>query len=146
MFHLQSSLTKCFFYRKKSFLSLITNSKDKIMSNFNELSCFSENYFSILQSSESYIEVRSKCTGQYWLIAKYTQKDFPEQVLYHKHSRQEQYHVHYCYDNDNALHSLSEIYAHDKYILKRQNKKHATPLVSNQKLLNEIHKMTKCDD
>lgn len=88
---------------------------------FAETSCFVGDYFKIIRNNERLIEVQSKNTQQFWLILKFKKKNFPKTVLYHRHTNHDRYHVHYYYNDDNALLGLAEIYQHDKYVLNRNN-------------------------
>ena len=84
-----------------------------------ESAAFSTGPLIILYSDESTIELQSETTLQYWMVKKFDKEGYPPVVLYHRHCLNEQYHVHFVYEQDNALLAYSEIMQHDKYIMKR---------------------------
>lgn len=100
-----------------------------------ELSVFEYGDFEIIDISKEHIEIKSNATDQYWLIQKFTSNGFPPVVLFHKHTASGKYHVHFVYDEDNALLAYSEIRQHDRYILKRDKKRISITKKTNLQLL-----------
>ncbi len=105
------------------------------MFDYAELSVFEHGDFEIIDISKEHIEIMSKATNQYWLIQKFTSVDFPPVVLFHKHTADGKYHVHFVYAEDNALLAYSEIRQHDRYILKRDKKRKSITKKTNLQLL-----------
>lgn len=100
-----------------------------------EFAAFSTGPFIIIYSDESTIELESDTTHQFWMVKKFDKDGYPPVVLYHRHGLTEQYHVHFVYEQDNALLAYSEIMQHDKYIMKRDAKRKKITSLSNKQLL-----------
>lgn len=103
-----------------------------------EINYFESDYFNIHREETMFIEVQSKNTKQFWLIMKFKKNNYPKIVLYHKHDLDSNYHVHFCFHEDNILLSLLEIQKHDKYILDRRKKRGLLGTVSSNQLLRAL--------
>ena len=100
-----------------------------------KINCFVNSYFRVISIDQSCIEVQSTKSYQYWKVRKINKVGYPKVVLYHKHTKQEQYHVHYSYADDNALKAVVEIINHDRYLLLRHANKSRSGIKSNRELL-----------
>ena len=104
-----------------------------------EIAAFTAGSFSIIEINDHKIELKSNDTGRFWLVQKFENSDYPPVVLYHKHSYKEEYHVHFVYDQDNALLAYSEIMQHEKYIMKRDSKRRKITCLSNRQLIAAVY-------
>ena len=73
-------------------------------------------YFTIIREDERFIEVKSKCTGHYWMVFKKTYDQDKPIVLYHKHSLTDNwYHEHWKTWTVSA--AVQNIKSHDEYVI-----------------------------
>lgn len=85
-----------------------------------ELSLISDSYFSILCTSETFIELKSNNTGHCWIIQKhFHQGKFPI-WLHHKHKQNDPYYHKHWQTFTVAL-AVQSIKSHDDYELKKQS-------------------------
>ncbi len=94
--------------------------------------------FTIYRFEDDILEIKSHMTSHMWLVKKFNDDNYPPMVLYHSHSKNEPYHVHSVYDNDNALLCYVEITNHDKLITKRRDLRNKLTSLSNQQLVRAI--------
>lgn len=94
-------------------------------------------YFDIISLRYDRAVIRSKDSGHYWTLKKFTQIGYPALVLYHSHNGKN-YHVHFCYADQDITQSISEIMSHDRYLKKKLKERYKVTLVSNGELLRAI--------
>ena len=79
-----------------------------------------DGYFNIIREEDKFIEVRSKCTGHYWMVFKKTYDQNKPVVLYHKHGKNDAwYHEHW--KTWTVKSAVSNIKSHDEYVLSHPN-------------------------
>lgn len=106
------------------------------MFDLGEKAAFTSKDFIKLSEGEDYIEVKSRHTGQDWLVKKFDREGYPPVVLYHRHAGADcRYHVHFVYGDDNALLAYLEIMQHERYIIKRNEKRWKITTLSNRALM-----------
>ncbi len=94
-------------------------------------------YFDVLAWGDDSVEIMSIDTVHYWIIKKFDEEGYPGMVLYHSHDG-ERYHVHYCYEEHDAMLAVSEIMSHDRYQKKKMKLRNKITRVSNLELLRAI--------
>lgn len=88
--------------------------------NKRDMELISKEYFEIIKRAPCYIELRSKCTGHYWIIYKPGYADKYNFWLYHKHGKEDQcYHLHRRKKHLEMV--IQEIQNHDLYQIKDRN-------------------------
>ena len=88
--------------------------------NKRDMELISKDYFEIIKRAPCYIELRSKCTGHYWIIYKPGYADKYNFWLYHKHGKEDQcYHLHRRKKRLEMV--IREIQNHDLYQVKGRN-------------------------
>lgn len=98
------------------------------------LSC---GYFDIIYWGDAWIELMSQDTKHYWIMKKFDKEGYPGLVLYHSHNG-DNYHVHFVYEDTDAMPAVSEIMSHDRYFKKKMKLRNKITQVSNRKLLMEV--------
>ncbi len=98
------------------------------------LSC---GYFKILHMNRDSVKLLSKEVKHTWIIKKFDKEGYPGVVLYHSHDRKN-YHVHFCFKDQDAMPAISEIMEHDRYQKKKMKLRKKITQVSNDELLRAI--------
>lgn len=85
-----------------------------------EKRCLSGGYFAIIREDPKFIEVESKCTSHRWMIFKKTYDPNMPVVLYHKHSKDEEWYHEQC-RNWTVRDAVRVIKQHDSYVVTHPN-------------------------
>ena len=100
----------------------------------NIISC---GYFDILEWNNDSVVLMSTEIKHTWIIKKFNKKGYPGVVLYHSHDG-ENYHVHFCFKDQDSMPAVSEIMEHDRYQKKKLKLRNKITKVSNYELLKAI--------
>ncbi len=94
-------------------------------------------YFDVLYWEDDSVELLSKEISHTWIIKKFDKEGYPGVVLYHSHDGKN-YHVHFCFKDQDAMPAISEIMEHDRYQKKKLKLRNKITQLSNGELLRAI--------
>lgn len=94
-------------------------------------------YFDVLYWEDDSVELLSKEISHTWIIKKFDKEGYPGVVLYHSHDGKN-YHVHFCFKDQEIAPAVSEIMSHDRYQKKKLKLRNKITKVSNRELLMAI--------
>ncbi len=94
-------------------------------------------YFDVLNWDDDSVELLSTEISHTWIIKKFDKEGYPGVVLYHSHDG-ENYHVHFCYKDQDVYPAVSEIMSHDRYQKKKLKQREKITRLTNKQLMRAI--------